>query len=51
MTTKTNYGRVVAVLIGLWFVAALMVSALHVFAGDPDRPPLRSRWHGKHRTT
>lgn len=40
MTTKTNYGRVVAVLIGLWFVAALMVSALHVFAGDPDRPPL-----------
>ena len=40
MTTKTNYGRVVAVLIGLWFVAALMVSALHVFARNPDRPPL-----------
>ena len=40
MTTKTNYGRVAAVLIGLWFVAALTVSALHVFAGNPDRPPL-----------
>ncbi len=40
MTTKTNYGRVVAVLIGLWFVAALTVSALHVFARNPDRPPL-----------
>jgi hypothetical protein len=40
MTTKTNYGRVVAVLIGLWFVAALMASALHMFAGDPNRPPL-----------
>ena len=40
MTTKTNYGRVAAVLIGLWFVAALTVSALHVFARNPDRPPL-----------
>ena len=40
MTTKTNYGRVVAVLIGLWFVTALTVSALHVFARNPERPPL-----------
>ena len=40
MTTKTNYGRVAAVLIGLWFVTALTMSALHVFARNPDRPPL-----------
>ncbi len=40
MTTKTNYGRVVAVLIALWFVAALTASALHVFVGNPERPPL-----------
>jgi len=40
MTTKTNYGKVVAMLIGLWFVAALTVSALHGFARNPERPPL-----------
>jgi len=40
MTTKTNYGRVLVMLIALWFVAALTASALHVFAGAPNRPPL-----------
>ncbi|HEY6412232.1 MAG TPA: hypothetical protein VIX42_01005 [Edaphobacter sp.] len=40
MTAKTNYGRVVAILIAFWFAAVLMASALHVFAGDPERPPL-----------
>ncbi|HWW22410.1 MAG TPA: hypothetical protein VNY78_00850 [Edaphobacter sp.] len=40
MTTKTNYGKVVAMLIALWFAMALTVSALHVFARNPEPPPL-----------
>jgi hypothetical protein len=40
MTTKTNYGRRVAVIIAFWFGATLVASALHVFSGNPDRPPL-----------
>jgi hypothetical protein len=40
MTAKTNYGRMLAVLIALWFVAVLMASALHVFSRYPERPPL-----------
>jgi hypothetical protein len=38
--TKVNYGRLTAGLIAVWFLSALMASALHVFKTPADKPPL-----------
>jgi hypothetical protein len=38
--TNANYGKLVARLIGAWFILALSLSALHVFSTGPNQPPL-----------
>jgi hypothetical protein len=38
--TNATYGKLTAGLIGAWFIVSLTASALHVFNGDPSRPPL-----------
>jgi hypothetical protein len=35
-----NYGKIVASLIAVWFLAVLAASSLHVFNTDPSRPPI-----------
>ena len=37
---ETNYGKLVGRLLGVWFILALLASALRVFENSPGRPPL-----------
>jgi hypothetical protein len=36
----TRYAKLTSWLIGVWFVLALMLSALHIIESGPNRPPL-----------
>jgi hypothetical protein len=38
--SETSYRRLAAVLLALWFVFALTGSALHLFVGNPNLPPI-----------
>jgi hypothetical protein len=38
--TNKNYGKRITGLLGAWFLVSLSASALHLFRGDPSRPPL-----------
>jgi hypothetical protein len=38
--TTANYTKLIAGLIGAWFIVSLTISALHGFQTDPGRPPL-----------
>ena len=35
-----NYGKLVAGIVGVWFVFSLSASALHLFKTDPSQPPI-----------
>ena len=35
-----NYGKLVAGILGVWFVFSLSASALHLFKTDPSQPPI-----------
>lgn len=36
----TNYAKLTAGLLGAWFAFSLSASALHLFVGKPDQPPI-----------
>src|SRR5437868_10931362 len=36
----TRYAKLTAGLLGAWFVFSLSASALHLFVGKPDQPPI-----------
>lgn len=38
--TNANYAKLTTALIFVWFLFSLTASALHLFAGPPDQPPI-----------